>query len=327
MRLRNLCTAIVILFFASSPLFAAPKANKLPAHCDRACLIGAMNDYVAALVAHDPSRIPLSPQVEFVENTVPMHPGDGLWKAADAPPTTFKVYVPDPVSEEVGLLCVMGANNEPIEANFRLKIRHGEIVAAEHLWAGDLKPTNLKNLQAPRPGLLAVVPPSERVPRAEMLEIAGTYYTAVTTADANNAPFADDCVRRENGMQTTGNTQPANPTPRQVLGSFGCAAQLKTHVMDYIPRIEPRRVMIADPETGLVMGFSQFRHPMDQKTEKIVGVPGIESQTMDLKPFDNVAVHIFKISGGKIHEIEALGHSGVPYNAPTGWENFPDHGR
>jgi hypothetical protein len=97
--------------------------------------------------------------------------------------------------------------------------------------------------------------------------------------------------------------------------------------MDYITRIEPRRVMIADPETGLVMGFSQFRHPMDEKTETIVGVPGITSQPMNFKPFDNVAVHIFKISGGEIHEIEALGHSGVPYDAPTGWEHFPDHGR
>jgi hypothetical protein len=327
MRLRNLCTAIVILSFASSPLFAAPTANKLPAHCDRACLIGEMNDYVAALVSHDPSRIPLSPQVEFVENTVPMHPGDGLWKTADAPPTTFKIYVPDPVSEEVGLLCIMGANNEPIEADFRLKIRHGEIVAAEHLWAGDLKPANLKNLSTPRPGLLAAVPPSERVPRAEMLKIAGTYYTAVTTADANNAPFAADCERHENGLQTTGNPPPADPNPRQVLGSFGCAAQLKTHVMDYIKRIEPRRVMIADPEAGLVMGFSQFRHPMDEKTETIVGVPGVTSQSMNFKPFDNVAVHIFKISGGNIHEIEALGHSGVPYDAPTGWEHFADHGR
>ncbi len=132
-------TAIVILLCAGSPLFAAPNANKLPAHCDRACLIDTMNDYVAALVAHDPSRMPLSPHVEFVENTVPMHPGDGLWKTADGLPTTFKIYVPDPISEEVGLLCVMRANNEPIEANFRVKIRHGEIVAAEHLWAGDLK--------------------------------------------------------------------------------------------------------------------------------------------------------------------------------------------
>ena len=324
--MKNAGTAIVILLFASSPLLAAPNANKLPAHCDRACLIEAMNNYVAAVLAHDPSRVPLSPHVEFVENTVPMHPGDGLWKIADGPPTSFKIYVPDPVSEEVGFLCVMRANGEPIEAGFRLKIRGGEIVAAEHLWAGDLKPANLKNLDTPRPGLLATVPPAERVPRAQMLKIAGTYYTAVTTADANNAPFADDCQRRENGLQTTGNPPPANPTPRQVLGSYGCAAQLKTHVMDYIKRIEPRRVMIADPETGLVMGFSQFRHPMTDKTETIVGVPGITSQQMNFKPFDNVAVHIFKISGGKIHEIEALGHSGMPYDSPTGWEQFPDHG-
>jgi hypothetical protein len=335
---KNPCTAAVTLlfasllfasfFFASGPLFAAPpKAKKLPAHCDRACLIDAMNAYVAALVAHDPPRVPLSPRLEFVENTVPSHPGEGLWKTADALPTTFKIYVPDPVSEEVGLLCVMQAKGEPIEAGFRLKVRGGEIVAAEHLWAGDLKPANLKNLETPRAGLLVTVPVSERVSRADMLKIAGTYYPAVTGADANNAPFADDCVRRENGMQTTGNPPPATPGGRATLGALGCAAQLKSHTMDYIKRIEPRRVMIADPQTGLVMGFSQFRHPMTEKTETIVGVPGVTSVPMNFKPFDNVAVHIFKISGGKIHEIEALGHSGVPYNAPTGWENFPDHGR
>ena len=325
--MNSLYRLTVIVLFASSSVFAAPKAEKLPAHCDRACLIGAMDNYLAALVAHDPSRVPFSAHVEFVENTVPMHPGEGLWKTADALPTTFKIYVPDPVSEEVGLLCVMSAGNAPIEASFRLKIRHGDIVAAEHLWAGDLKPANLKNLQTPRPGLLATVPASERRPRAELLKIAGTYYTAVTTADANNAPFAADCERHENGLPTTGNSLPANPTPRQVLGSLGCTAQLKTHVMDYIKTIEPRRLMIADPQTGLAMGFSQFRHPMKESTEKIVGVPGITSQSMNFKPFDNVAVHVFKISGGSIHEIEALGHSGMPYNSPTGWENFPDHGR
>jgi len=326
MRLKNFHVAIAVLFFVSSPAFAAPRANKIPSRCDRACLIGVMNDYVAALVAHDPSRVPLSPNVEFVENTVVMHPGDGLWKIADAPPTTFKIYVPDPVSQEVGLLCVMQANHETVEAGFRLKIRHGEIVATEHLWADQLTPAALKNLQTPRPAFLATVPPGERNTRAEMLKIAPTYYTAVTSADSNNAPFADDCQRHENGIPTTGIPLAPDHTERQVLGSFGCAAQLKTHVMDYIKRIEPRRVMIADPETGLVIGFSQFRHPMDEKTEKIVGVPGITSRTMDFKPFDNVAMHIFKVYGGKIHEIEALGHSGMPYDSPTGWEKFPDHG-
>lgn len=324
--------AIVTALLATMPLLAAPRASaaaakKIPAHCDRACLNNVMNDYVAALLAHDPSRVPLASNVEFVENTQVLHPGEGLWKTADGPPTAFKIYVPDPVSEEVGFMCVMRADNKLVQAAFRLKIRHGEIVAAEHLWAAAVTPAVEKNLQTPRPAFLKEVPPSERNTRAEMLKIAPMYYTAVTSADSNNAPFAADCVRRENGMQTTGNPLPPHPTNRQVLGSYGCAAQLKTHVMDYIKRIEPRRVMIADPQYGLVMGFSQFRHPMDEKTEKIVGVPGITSQTMNFKPFDNVAVHIFKVSGGKIHEIEALGHSQMPYNCPTGWENFPDHGR
>jgi len=303
-----------------------PAAKKLPAHCDSACLISTMNAYVAAVLAHDPLQVPLAPNVEFVENTKVLHPGEGLWKTADGAPTRFQIMVPDPVSEEVGFMCVMRADHQPIQASFRLKIRHGEIVAAEHLWAVST-PSELKNLQTPRAAFLEEVPPAERSPRAKMIAIASTYYTAVTTADANNAPFASDCVRRENGMQTTSNPLPPNPTPRQVLGSYGCGAQLKTHVMDYIKRIEPRRVMIADPQTGLVMGYSQFRHPMVEKTEKIVGVPGITSQAMNFKPFDNVAVHIFKISGGKIHEIEALGHSQMPYDCPTGWENFPDHGR
>ncbi|MGH9740288.1 MAG: hypothetical protein ACRD4X_17130 [Candidatus Acidiferrales bacterium] len=324
-------TAIVILLLSSAPLVAsrasaAEAAKKLPAHCDRACLTGAMNNYLAALVAHDPSRVPLAPNVEFVDNTKVLHPGEGLWKTADALPTTFKIYVPDPVSEEIGFMGEMRVDDQPTQVAVRLKIRHGEIVAAEHLYATST-PSQMKNLQTPRPAFLEKVPPSERNTRAEMLKIAPMYYTAVTSADSNNAPFADDCVRRENGMQTTGNPLPASHTPRQVLGSLGCGAQLKTHVMDYIKRIEPRRVMIADPETGLVMGFSQFRHPMDQKTEKIVGVPGVTSQNMNFKPFDNVAVHIFKVYDGKIHEIEALGHSQMPYDCPTGWENFPDHGR
>jgi hypothetical protein len=317
---KTLLRAIVILFISTGTLAAAPSAKNLPAHCDRQCLIDVMNQYVAALVAHDPSQVPLSPNVEFVENTVPMHPGEGLWKTATAPPTTFKIYVPDPVSEEVGFMGVMQQDDKPIQVALRLKIRHGQIVAAEHLFA-DIRPTGLKNLQPPRPGLLATVPPSERVPRAEMLKIATSYYTALVTSKGSAAPFADDCERHENGNQTTGNppspnAKPGHPSP----GSLGCAAQLDTGVMSTIKRIEPRRVMIADPETGLVFGLSQFRHPM---TGKLPPSPSGAPR----KPFDNVAAHIFKISGGKIHEIEALGHAGMPYNAKTGWENFPDHGR
>lgn len=47
--------------------------------------------------------------------------------------------------------------------------------------------------------------------------------------------------------------------------------------------------------------------------------PGREVSKMNFNPFDLPAMHIYKIWGGQIHEIEAMGFT-APYNAPTGWE-------
>lgn len=323
--MKTIRRATLLLLISSAVLFAAPKAKTLPSPCDNACLTDAVNNYLAALVAHDPAQVPLSSHLEFVENTVDMHPGEGLWKSASALPSTFKIYVPDPVSEEVGFFGVMQASDKPIILALRLKVRHGEIVAAEHLIAGNLRATSMKNLDTPRKAFLTDVPASERDTRQDMIRIASMYYPAVTSADANNAPFADDCLRRENGMQTTGNPPPDKPGFGS-LGALGCAAGLRTGGLNYITRIEPVRVMIADPETGLVFGLSQFRQPMKSTTEKIVGVPGVTSIPMNFKPFDLPAAHVFKVYDGKIHEIEAMGFL-TPYDLKTGWENYADHGR
>jgi hypothetical protein len=212
----------------------------------------------------------------------------------------------------------MQESGQTVELGLRLKVRKGQITEAEHLVARQLRQTSLPNLQTPRPGLFAVVPPAERSSREELLKIGASYYNALVNSDGHAAPFADDCVRRENGMQTTGNPPPATPG-RGTMGAMGCAAQLDTRVMSYIKRIEPRRVEIADVETGLVFGLSQFRHPMEEKTLEIVGVPGVDSVDMPFKPFDLPAAHIYKVSGGRIHEIEALGFL-MPYNSKTGWE-------
>jgi hypothetical protein len=47
-------------------------------------------------------------------------------------------------------------------------------------------------------------------------------------------------------------------------------------------------------------------------------VPGVPFRKIDYKPFDLPAVHIFKIWGGQIHEIEALGFL-APHLSPSGW--------
>jgi hypothetical protein len=295
--------------------FMVSAAAAAPDPCNRACLEDLAHSYLAALVAHDPSKVPLAADVKFVENVTPMKPGEGLWKTASEVPTSFAVYVPDPVSEQVGFIGMMKADGKPIELALRLKVRNGQIVEAEHLIAAP-RPNVLANLQAPRAGLLAVVPKDERSTHAELLKIGATYYDALVKGDGSLSPFADDCERHENGMITTGNALMGAPAGSPKLG---CASQLNTKVMSYIKRIEPRRVWIADTQTGLVFGLSQFRHPMKEDHVDIVGYPGMTTVPMKFKPFDLPAAHIFKVRGAKIHEIEAMGFM-APYDSKTGWE-------
>jgi hypothetical protein len=92
----------------------------------------------------------------------------------------------------------------------------------------------------------------------------------------------------------------------------------------YIDRIENRRMIAADPVTGLAMGLSHFRHPFTNLPYKVKHIDGSTSErnaeNMKYKPFDMPAAHIFKIGPeGQIHEIEAVGFT-TGYESPTGWE-------
>src|SRR5580704_7235643 len=50
------------------------------ATCDRDCLRGFVTQYLDALVAHNPSALPLGAKARFTEDSVEMRLGDGLWK-------------------------------------------------------------------------------------------------------------------------------------------------------------------------------------------------------------------------------------------------------
>jgi hypothetical protein len=109
--------------------------------------------------------------------------------------------------------------------------------------------------------------------------------------------------------------EPASPT---LLGMQDCTSQ-RSGTFQYI-NTEDRRVEIADTMTGLALGFSHFHHPMEQKVFKITGNPNREVSDMtNQRSFDMPALHIYKIWGGHIHEIEAIGIV-IGLNSPTGWE-------
>ena len=92
--------------------------------------------------------------------------------------------------------------------------------------------------------------------------------------------------------------------------------------MSYITSIDLRRVWIADEEKGLVFGLTMFRQPMESKSVTILNKDGTtQERPMNFNPFDLEAAHIFKIYGGKLHEIEAMGFS-LPLNSKNGWSPF-----
>ena len=288
------------------------------AECDRQCLIGVTDQYLAALVAGNPAAVPLASTIRMAENAKIIQPGEGFWKDASGGPTEFRIYVPDPVSRQAGFIGMMkGEGGAPVQIALRLKLDDaGKISEAEQLVIRTVREVSLRNLQTVRPGLLEIIPEGQRMEREKLLAIGATYYDAVDNNRGADAPFADACVRHENGLRTTGN--PVRPNdPSSIPGSLGCAAQLDTNIMAYIGPIERRDVTIADPVTGLAMGWSIIRHPMLEKTYRVFNVPGYEKRTLDYEPFDNFAAHVFKVRNGQIYEIEAVGYVGAGANLPS----------
>ncbi len=213
--------------------------------------------YLNDMVAGDPSGLPLSPSVKFTEDTQAKKIGEGLWIGASEAPTTFKVYVIDPVSNQVGFYGVMKENNKPIILSLRLKVVNSQITEIEHVIARQISEKGMKNLITPRPGLIEPVPVDQRDSRSRMFDIANLYFEAIEQDYSSIAPFADDCVRHENGTQTTTNEQPdpadfGESKEEQLrlaiarVDACGCAKQIDAQNLAYITRIWPRRLTIID---------------------------------------------------------------------------------
>ena len=99
-----------LAIFIALVLFAGSTAAAQGPACDSACLLSTADAYLAALVAHDASKAPMAPNAKFTEQTKVLKVGDeGLWKSATSVSTTFKIPVPDPVSQQIGMIVMMKA--------------------------------------------------------------------------------------------------------------------------------------------------------------------------------------------------------------------------
>lgn len=340
----GLAAAAAILIAGSAGAAPAPAAKpaatpptKAAPACDRACLVHILDQWFNGLAAHSAKGLPLASNIRFTEQAAAIPIGDGLFISTTEGPKDFKIIAADPISGQVGAIVMMKQWGKPVEVTVRLKVVNGKITEAEEIYASDLRPASLANLETPRSGLLEDVPASERTSRAKMYAAAFAYFDAIEQDSGDVAPFADDCVRHENGMQTTSQKrQEATPLDNAAsgagsalskMGALGCRDGLNTHGLQYITMIRPRHLYIIDQQKGLVLGFPRFVHRGAVRVEKIVGVPGVESMPMSFGPIDLQASEMFKIRSGKIHEIEATGFLNA-YLAPTGWDDrYPERYR
>src|SRR5262252_1165989 len=116
----SLVAAVALAGFAR----LAASTGPIPLTCDRACLEGVMNQFLAAVVKHDPKAAPLSEDVMYTENDQVMKVGDGFWKTAEAV-GNYKHFYADP---EFGQIAVMATMREAgalllFSARLRIELR------------------------------------------------------------------------------------------------------------------------------------------------------------------------------------------------------------
>ena len=285
--------------------------------CDRACLHGFVEQYLAALVAHDPSRLPLARGVKFTENGQALKLGDGLWGTASAL-TSHRIYADDPEAGQVAFIGALQENGAHIILALRLKVEIRRITEIETIVtrkeAGSFaRPEAFVE----KPVFSETLAPAERRSRQTMIAIANSYFSAIERGHGERyVPFDKDCNRVEDGVQTTNNPS-ANlgGNANNTLG-LGCAEQIKTGQFQPDTAIRDRRFLVVDVERGLVFVFGFFDHDATLRTYTLTD--GRTVQQTRTAPWTWEIAELFKIKDGKIRQIEALVNA-VPYSMKPGW--------
>lgn len=241
---------------ASKPASADDAPSEPPApirtiDCTRAGLTELVHRYFDALAAHDPKRLPTTPEVKFTENAQRLPLGEGLWKTAGT--LMFERSALDTEQcqtfTEAVLEHPMPLANQPkgpVIAGVRLKLENQRVSEIETFAIFDtgvaFSATGL--LDSASENWKEPLPSEQRVPRDQLVAVATAYFEHRGNATAH-VPFGTPCFRRDNGLAAASceNSGPETLNPLPV-----------TH----------RRFGVVDVEAGIVVGTGLY----------IVAIPG-----------------------------------------------------
>jgi hypothetical protein len=300
----------------------------IPLNCNRACLEGVMDQYLAALVAHDPKRLPLSADAIYTENDQIMDIGDGFWKTVQGL-GNYKHIFADPEFGQVAMMGTMREASAVLLLSLRLRIELGRITEIESVYyrTGGGGPSGIPTLDAPgyKPEDMwfKSIPAAQRPTRQEMIAVADGYFTGLQKNDGKGIngtgtyPFTTDCHRIENGAPTTNVPRPPNEPPDTINGfAMDCLSQFKLGYYFVVQNIHHRRYPLVDNERGVVWSHAVF----DQGTVN----EGVLSDGRKYafkgfnRPSSILVNEAFLIENGKIRRVEMIGPSST-YHLSAGW--------
>jgi len=305
----------------------AASTGSIPLNCNRACLEALIDQYLAALVAHDPKRLPLSEDVMYTENNQVLKVGDGFWKTA-AGIGNYKHVFADPEFGQVAVMCTMQEAGALLLMSVRMRIELGRITEIESIYfrPGGGGPNNIAAMDQSGKAediWFRSIPPAQRPSRQEMIAIADGYFTGLQKNDGKGIqgtgtyPFTTDCHRIENGAPTTNVPRPANEPPGTInLFAMDCLSQFKMGLYYVVQSIHHRRYPLVDSERGVVWAHTVF----DQGT---VNEGTLSDGTKHRYPGFNrpgsiLVSEAFLIENSKIRRVEMVGPAAT-YHMNSPW--------
>jgi hypothetical protein len=323
--MRHVLAAAALAAAAIVPVHGS--TGPIPLKCDRACLEGVMNQYLAAVVAHDPKRAPLSADAMYTENSQVVPVGDGFWKTAQGV-GSYKHYFADPEFGQVAFMGTMMEAGAPLLMSARLRIELGRITEIEAVFfkPGGGGPNNIAAMEKGGPPdamWFKSIPPEKRLSRQEMIAVADGYFTGLQKNDGKGIngtgtyPFTNDCHRIENGSPTTNVPKPADAAPGAISPFwFDCMTQFKMGLYYVVQNIHGRRYPLVDIERGVVWAHCVF----DQGTVNsgVLADGTKHSYPGFNRPSSILVTEAFLIEDGKIKRVEMIGPSAT-YHMNSPW--------
>ncbi|HEY4213615.1 MAG TPA: hypothetical protein VGM84_19210 [Steroidobacteraceae bacterium] len=319
MRIRSLALgAGVAALISTASVIHAPAVAANAAACDGACLTGIAEKYLAGLLAHDASKAPIAKGTRYSENNVDLPLPDGLWRTVDSL-GKYRLYVPDPKEGSIGFFAKATEQGAPVLVATRLKVVNGQITEIESIvprlgatvGGGPSSTPRVDQLgDAPRKQFTTPLPADKRRSREQMIKIANTYFTGIETNTGDKPPeFAKDCLRLENGSQTSGLPTKEGATPGSA--NFGCIEAFRLGYYREDTRLRNRRVLAIDEEHGLVYTGMFIDHDATLHSYKLKD--GRTNTNKNTAAWTWAAQELFQIDAeGKISQVEAVLLS-VPY--------------